>query len=926
MFSGAVNPESIIRDCVKESLVEVFKRHGRNESFLFNYLTNAVLSYIEEREQNLVLNMKYEEWVNVELADALKKIDEFVRKFFEAYGETWDSHVFKKDKELEALAKMLYYLYDRGIYDDGVSRYLLIKDFEGGNALNFIQKHLREGSLKVRSRFIEIAFYLARVRQRFPDITVFTSTPLVSRVFAFAEPRRLPVGRVAIEEEFLDKINLRLRSLFRAFLEILGCGVSANNYEKLLQEIIEEFFKEFRKWHEKQGIIFRFYQFQVRGIQAILEEAEKALREAKRKAVVLEAPTGTGKTEVFAISSILIILVYKLATKVAGRIGSNSPLVVVVYPRRALATDQIKRIIRYIYIYNKVLMELAEREPEFRDEMLKITLSMNYSEVRYVRELLNRLRHEIGTLSSRPKEVDLRYVKVRVYRKNNQIIVELPYVHAPDGSSWLRVKLPGDLSIHGKTARKYLKQLWWNTEPIDFIRAFKELVYEEPGDIHITLFESLRRDLLLSKAKRLFGSREVIGPLLFIVDEIHLNTGVHGARNAFLLDRVIGRMNRQVELRHGSLFVGLSATIPHAREFAAKFFGLTNEKQCRLVRVKESEVIPAGGEYFFIVVPASGTDLLSVSIQSIMVLHFDMPAYMEDGKPLKKTLAFADSLDVVARLHYYLYDALRIGRRAEPKGSYGLQDLRNPHHNVFQLTTLMDFRDDPEVVKRSLGDLSNIETLQSWLEGELWWPYVLEYDAGYRFIEVARFTGREKPEIVGKHIVVTDSALEVGVDYDDVVVIYQHGMPPTIAALIQRAGRSGRVMRGNPLVRAAVTVMLSPYLPTQAAVLEMLLRCRSLRDLLNRERLIIATSNVRVVRQSIAEAVLDYITLVSRDPNEVLYLSNFDTFEHRLLNYLNSRGLKKYLISVFRERLGKDVNDHVSETLAELRGELLKAR
>ena len=429
--------------------------------------------------------------------------------------------------------------------------------------------------------------------------------------------------------------------------------------------------------------------------------------------------------------------------------------------------------------------------------------------------------------------------------------------------------------------------------------------------------------MLLSRARRLFGTELTLGPLLFIVDEIHLNTGVKGARNAFLLDRVIARVNKQVRQRRGVLFVGLSATIPQAKEFAMNFFGLRREEQCRLEKVEESETIPMGGEYFYIIVPASGVDLLSVSIQSIMVLHFNMPAYMRDGRPLKKTLAFADNLDIVARLHYYLYDALRIGRRAYPRGDYGLQDLRNPLNDVFLATTLPDFHDDLREINRALRELSGLERIRSWLEGELWWPYALEYYRGWRFLEIARYTGREKPEIVGKHVVVTDSALEVGVDYDDVVVIYQHGMPPNVAALIQRAGRSGRVMRDNPLVRAAVSVMLSPYIPTQAAMLEMLLRYRSLRDLLSREKLLLATSNIRVIKQTIAEAVLDYITLETRDPDRVLFPPDIRSFERDLLRYLGRKELKEYLVSVLRDRLREHAEKLVCEVLDEINSELL---
>ena len=925
MYGKAMNPIHIVREFVDLDLVNTFRRYGKDEFFLFNYLVNAVLSRIEEREQELILDMRYEDWIPLEIKELLDRIREYVERFFRAYGESWNGRIFKTGRELDAITEVLCYLYECGIYGDGISRYLMLKNFKNGNPHKFIRQCLEKGELEVRSRFIEIALYLTRVRQRFPDTTVFTSTPLVSRVFAFALPREVPVGIVEVNEEFLRKITLRLSNVLAVFLNVLGYKRTLSDEDRnLLYLLVKTFFEEFKEWYRRRGIDFRFYRFQVEGVMGILENAELALRNKRRNAVILEARTGAGKTEVFALSSILLILAYKLALMLVGRNCNGSPLAIVLYPRRALATDQVKRIIRYVYIYNKSLEKLA-KEISLDTERLKIRISMNYAEVRRIRELLPRLRE--AHIGSRPIEVDLKYVKVRAYRDGKQLIVELPYVYSPDGREWLKAKIPISSLTQYKEVRESLKKLWWSGGSIDFIRAFKELVYEEPGDIHITLFESLRRDLLTSGARRLFGTRGTLGPFLFVVDEIHLNTGVHGARIALLLDRVLARVKHQIGFqRRGVLFVGLSATIPHAEEFVEKFFGL-HRKFVRFVRVSESDTIPMGGEYLYIIVPATRVDALSVSIQSIIVLHFNMPAYVKNGRPWKKTLAFADNLDVVARLHHDLTDALTIGRRAQPPGEYGLQDLRNPYNPVFEITTTSDLPDDLRSLEESLKRLSGFESLRSWLEGEFWWPYSLEYIRGWRLLNTARYTGREKQEIANKHVVITDSALEVGVDYDDVVIIYQHGMPPTISALIQRAGRSGRVMKDNPLVRAAIAVMLSPYIPTQAAMLEMLLRYRSLRDLLEHERLLLATSNTAVIEQSIVEAILDHITMNSLRPNKVLYLDiEIREFERELLKYLDNKELKEYLVSVFEERLGRrDAEEHVNKVLGELKNILMRS-
>ncbi|MCC6006037.1 MAG: DEAD/DEAH box helicase, partial [Thermofilum sp.] len=778
------------------------------------------------------------------------------------------------------------------------------------------------------------------------------------------------------------------------------------------------FFKKFKEWYKNMNVDFRFYDFQVEGIKAILEEAKNALQQEGKRGVVLEARTGSGKTEAFLIASILVILAYKLALiainndkkkkvenkdetyakikvelpkpvldfakalieyaegkiikkprappEVASkevlekvviaikRLGYNpaeivkkvklrverSPLIVIAYPRRALATDQIKRLIRYVYIFNNTLSELKpelkEKIPPYLVDYLKINISMNYTEVRYVEELLRELRQYVQIKDGKGQienwyTIDLKRYGIRLYAciENDNVVVQLPYVFSPDGSTFLLAKIPLNIIMDNHSYDlicNNLKTLYWRRltkdkkevkeEEIDFIRAFKELVYEDPGDIHVTLFETLRRDLLNHRAKQIFGVEGGIGPLIFVIDEIHLYSGVYGARVAYLLDRVLSRVRLQTEKKRGAVFVCLSATIPGGEDFVRRFLGAGSVRS----GIKPRRTIPMGGEYIYVVVPALGVEHLSVSIQSVMALHTNMPAYPFKGGRRKKTLVFADSLDVVYRLRVDLRDAVCEKR---------LQDLRNARSVRFY-DTLTDLNDKKEDVEKALKLLSGLEKLNSWREGELWWPYSLE-DGG-RALGLAIYTGREKEEIVDADLVVTDSALEVGVDYDDVAVIYQHGAPLSFAALIQRAGRGGRLMKDNPLVRAAIAVMLSPYLPTQAAMLELLLRSGgSLQSLLERERLPLAVENSAVIEQSIVEAILDCLTVkdyqrdVSKGSREVDQRAQ--DFEKLLAKILREKELeiKDYLKETFKDRLGLDVERRIDEVLSELKGELPSA-
>jgi hypothetical protein len=107
-------------------------------------------------------------------------------------------------------------------------------------------------------------------------------------------------------------------------------------------------------------------------------------------------PPGVTAEELFVAIKLLGYDPVEIAKK-AGLRARRSPLVVIAYPRRALATDQIKRLIRYVYIFNNTLseLELKKKIQSKLKDYLKITISMNYTEVRYVKELLKAFRQNM---------------------------------------------------------------------------------------------------------------------------------------------------------------------------------------------------------------------------------------------------------------------------------------------------------------------------------------------------------------------------------------------------------------------------------------------------------------------------------------------------------------------------------------------------
>ena len=132
-------------------------------------------------------------------------------------------------------------------------------------------------------------------------------------------------------------------------------------------------------------------------------------------------------------------------------------------------------------------------------------------------------------------------------------------------------------------------------------------------------------------------------------------SGTHGAQVANLLRRWRG------ELSHPPHIVGLSATLPDPTEFFARLIGIPTHA-VEVVSPHAHEMREAGREYFLALRgdPASKAALLSTTIQTSMLLRRMLDA--KRGSPSRgvfgtRLVVFADSLDLVNRLHSQLLDA-----------------------------------------------------------------------------------------------------------------------------------------------------------------------------------------------------------------------------------------------------------------------------
>jgi ATP-dependent helicase YprA (DUF1998 family) len=850
-----------------------FERCGYTSEFIRRYIIHAALTAIEDAERELILALKYDEFAEVYINDIVDRIKDFLVKLHNACTQHQLSA--EQEKLLRDLivqhniaVQALCHLYNHGINGDRIP-YITIRDIDPENCVQALSSSEK---VFIKSLFSEMAHYLSRLKQRFPDISTFEAKQLTLRVFAFNELRRVPVPRRDVREvlqmiiDYVERfyesycIEITKRVTLKELKEKPSCKAP-----KILKDVIVEFFNELGR------NMPRLYEFQYKGLEATWQGLVDVLGGGERY-VVLKAPTGSGKSEVFLFTSILLALVRKYICKEL-RLQScgTSPVTMIIYPRLALAWDQFDRLVRYTQVLNKILRRRGE-EP--------ITISINNMDVlswsAYV-EAIERVKTRIAEGGEVEDYLESPYVRIPVIigkrddgKYYTRFTEKFTFFKCPNGTypEIHAIEVDGEIRYHSFVClSKDGKE-----EDFNYIKVVKDRVFLAPGDIHVTLFETLRLNLFSKQWERLLGRDDIAGgPLLIVIDEIHTYTGITGARYAYLLRRVMTKIKKLTKRRHGFVVMGLSATIPKdsGRKFLRDLFLQDSDKNVIEVEPDESETIPAGADYFYIVLPnfKEAIDAVSVSVQTLMVLHFNMPLIPGVGK---KTLAFADNLDVVERLRYVLKDAFvrKISVESETfKG--GLQDLRNPLHNAFRITC-KDFG-EKEICESISSEadhliklLPRIYTVKSWIDGELWWRYALEYKKYNQYTSIIRkYTSKVREDLESPGLIVATSTLELGVDYSDVIVIYQHGAPITISALIQRAGRGGRRVAQNPLLRTAIAIQLSPETPHQSYLLEIFLRTKSLREALNYDILMVSTKNPVLLKQTLVGVILDYYVLVN---------------------------------------------------------------
>lgn len=484
-----------------------------------------------------------------------------------------------------------------------------------------------------------------------------------------------------------------------------------------------------------------FSRFQVEGWQRVYDTIEN------RRGIVVVAPTGSGKTEVF-----LMPVLYSVAQSLAERLPTPKRFILL-YPRVALLKDQLARIFRYVYFaeqaaaMNSQLSLFSNSRGINRDQ--KIVIGFQFSGI------LSEGKETLGNSDI--------FIERRVFR----ILENCPVCNR------------GILEVLSQSPRASIKVLRCNSQNQECGAEFYVSIGRNDHAVSrphilVTTAESLDRLYLNPKAEFEEYLRGITG---IVFDEVHLYYSLYGLH-------IYNLVRRLEELQNGRQIarIASSATISEPDRFVAKFFYGDVNHAVDVHTVNDDDQVPCGLEIlYFLQSPEERTvGAAPTLIQSVMALGHSVLANecdrSEEFLEKERAIIFADSLDMSGRLRDQITDAESQKR-------------------------LWQFRINPEEIQFQ-GQTCVTDTPANcliYLAGECWRAIL----SGQRCsqasdvlrsepLEVIAVSSRQNNDFRQGDLVVATSTLEVGVD-DDRIKSTIHYLPPrTVFSFIQRRGRAGR--------------------------------------------------------------------------------------------------------------------------------------
>jgi len=511
------------------------------------------------------------------------------------------------------------------------------------------------------------------------------------------------------------------------------------------------------------GDDFRLRLFQEEALVHILREL-RAPEAARRHPLLLSIPTGGGKTEAFLIPLIAHLYDRKLAALMAREPLPNKIRTLILYPTRALASDQAKRITEILYTLNQGAVEGN-----------KVSVGVLTGDT-------PNSGFNLGTEKS----------LLQICPACSSVLTDFP-----------SRQLSEDIKL-------FYARCSCGAE-IDFFRLTRWDILNAPPDILITSPDMINRTLQSPRYHRvLFG--EAIEAVVF--DEIHMYEGVFGCNAAHLLRRF------EEACGHQPLYVGVSATIRNAKALASLIFDadlgavrylrparqgvpITNEERPYI----NYDAPPARYRYHYAIAPARFKDRFQKTVTATLNIA-DAIGHLIRDPHFRKTLIFAnfrqDTDDIVRFLrdqearYYVPYVAHVLPKLVSAlvsTGSTASADLTKAEADIARAVDRWYRR------ARELGSLYEPPLEIGWHRGGL--EKEERIRAVNRFATARRLTassgdGDEWPI----DVMAATKTLELGIDIGDVTTVMNNTAPFSVNEYTQRVGRGGR--RRNSLALTVV--------------------------------------------------------------------------------------------------------------------------
>lgn len=616
---------------------------------------------------------------------------------------------------------------------------------------------LQLGESTYRSRISEIVRVLKNVKQRFRN-NDFQQAPYLIQSIRVKFENRKQLSRnidfkTTIDQLFQENRRLRL-----------------------------EYFDSARKAVQKgfaDALNTSLEDIRVTRIQesSLLEVTKKYLHR-KGQGFVITGNTGSGKTE----AAVLPLLIGALQEKMAGVNGCK---IILVYPRQALAKNQLERLSHYIASINQVIY----KTPGVSDKFLSTGIVFGETPSTQ-QELISGLVKDQRVLRGKWNSIGDGY--------------EIPYFRDGNGEPVVITNLSDGVGNLTPTD---------GTWEIEGFKATRQAIVQNPPDVLIITTEMLHRWLMDPQYNGFFGLPKQSGraplscaPRAIVFDEIHLYDTIHGAQIGTLIRRLRYRIQqamyaaRQVtesETWEYPIVLGMSATIGNPGSFWKTLSGVPFVTE--ISPNPDDFESTKGREYFFFIRPETYSrgkrpSDASTAIQSIMAIAHNMcrRGGDRDTTPKFRSLIFQDSISKVKKLATDFYDA-------ETNKHLSQLRLRRPTS-------------------------TDIVTSQEFWEGEYWYFDVedtYQYSNGRttpgqpatqltsRPSPVYSGTGKNVTDLLEQDIIFATTSLEVGYDDSSIQFVLQHHAPRNPASFVQKKGRAGRSLSDRPIT--AVTLSRSSY-------------------------------------------------------------------------------------------------------------------